>query len=150
MFDKEYPNTRWERASTVTSISQPWKPTGAPGGFCGKNQTYTHFVDAWSILRGSPNASCNRPTGFPTLSAAIRGTGRTAYPDWLQPAKARIPRVIAIAAVRNIFRSSKFPRIAVLPATPSLAKLKSQNTNLPGTRADYVNAGHASCRAAGP
>src|SRR5277367_6111132 len=125
MFDKEYPNTRWERASTVTSISQPWKPTGAPGGFCGKKHTYTHFVAAWSTLRGLPNASCNRLTGFPTLSAAIRGTGRTAYPDWPQPAVARRPKVIAsvvaTAAARNIPDPPPFPRIAVLPAGQSLA-----------------------------
>jgi hypothetical protein len=40
--------------------------------------TYTHFVEVWSILRGSPNASCNRLTGFPTLPAAMLGTERTA------------------------------------------------------------------------
>jgi hypothetical protein len=32
-----------------------------------------------SILRGSPNTSCRRLTGLPTLSAAMRATGRTAY-----------------------------------------------------------------------
>src|ERR1700722_292440 len=138
MFDKEYPNTRWERASTVTSISQPWKPTGAPAGVCGKNQTYTHFVDAWSILRGSPNASCSRLTGFPTLSAAIRGTGRTAYPDWPHPAAARVPkviaRVIATTAARDIPDPPPFPRIAVLPAKQRLAQTQV---------AEYESTGYA-------
>src|SRR5580700_3306461 len=106
MFDREYPNTRCERASTVTSISQPWNPVGAPSGFCAMNQTYTHFVDVWSILRGSPNASCNRLTGFPTLSAAILGTERTAYPEWPQPAAIKIPRAAAQAVTRDIIRSS--------------------------------------------
>src|SRR6266403_1317188 len=38
--------------------------------------------------------------------------------------------------------------IAVSPATQSLARLRSQNRNLTGTRAGYVNASRASCRAA--
>ncbi len=54
------------------------KAAGAPEGFSGMNQTYTSLVEVVSILRGSPKASCNRVTDCPTLSAAMRDTGRTA------------------------------------------------------------------------
>src|SRR5882724_5105828 len=105
MFDREYPKMRCERASTVTSISQPWNPEGVPSlGFCGRNHTYTSLVDVLSILRGSPNASCSTLTGLPTLSAAIRGTGRTAYPDPLQPTSIDVPKIHGAVLRRNIIQ----------------------------------------------
>src|ERR1700720_4296426 len=131
MFDREYPSTRCERASTVTSISQPWNPVGAPSGFCGRNQTYTHFVAVWSILRGSPNTSCKRLTGFPTFSAAMLGTERTAYPEWPQPAKVDNPRATATAMGRNIFRDlcEVSEGVSLAAHAESCRRLKSQNKN---------------------
>src|SRR6202140_1262116 len=131
MFEREYPSTRWERASTVTSISQPWNPVGAPSGFCGRTLTYTHFRAVWSILRGSPNTSCNRLTGFPTLSAAMLGTERTAYPEWQHPAKVKSPRAIAAPVTRNIIRLLFHALwIAVLPAAQSLAADSSRRIGI--------------------